>query len=81
MTSFEHRVKITSDRSLCFLVQTSDILESVCDFTKSNYCVSLPMKNNLEMFHEIKEITLYKSDIVKMHKIMENNGKLLRKSH
>ena len=47
-------------------------------FTKSNYCVSLPIKLNLEMFREIKEIP-FKSDMVKMHKITANNGKLLGK--
>ena len=44
-------------------------------YTKSNYCVSLPMRHNLEMFREMKEIT-YKHDKVKMHKITLNNGKL-----
>ena len=62
------RVRVTSDRSPCFLVQTSDYFESLCIFTKSIYCVSLPMKHKLEMLREIKEIA-YKHNIVKMHKI------------
>ena len=43
-------------------------MESFCIFTKSNYCVSLPVKHNFEMFHEVREI-LHKNDMVKMHKI------------
>ena len=46
-------------------------LESFCIFTKSNNCVSLPMKHNLEIFHEVREI-IHKNDMVKMRKIMEN---------
>ena len=41
--------------------------------------ISVYMKNNLEMFHEIKELTP-KNETVKMHKTMKNNRKLLRKS-
>ena len=37
-------------------------------FTKSNYCVSVPMKHNLEMFHEVREI-MHKNGMVKMLKI------------
>ena len=33
--------------------------------------ISLQMKHNLEMFHEVREI-MHKNDIAKMHKIMEN---------
>ena len=44
-------------------------MESFCIFTKSNYCVSLPVKHNFEMFHEVREI-LHKNDMVKMHEIM-----------
>ena len=43
-------------------------MERFCIFTKSNYCVSLPVKHNFEMFHEVREI-LHKNDMVKMHKI------------
>ena len=47
-------------------VARGKFLESFCSFTKSDYCVSLPMKHNLEMFFEIRE---HDSDMVKMHKI------------
>ena len=50
------------------IVQSS-FLESFCIFTKSNYCVLLPVKDNLEMYRETKQITLTK-DMVEMHKIM-----------
>ena len=49
------------DRYL-FIVQSSD-------FTKSQYCVSLSVKHNLEMFCEKKEITFI-NDMVEMNKIM-----------
>ena len=49
-------------------------------FTRSNYCVSFPMKHNLTMFHEVIEI-LHKNGMVKMHIITLNNEKLLKELH
>ena len=48
-----HVVRVTSYRSPSFLA----VAESFSIFRKSNYCISLTMKHNLEMFCKIKEIT------------------------
>ena len=78
MPSFEHtihvvgiRVRVTSDQSLSFLIQTLNHLESFSIFTKSSNCISLSMKHILEIFTEITEI-MSKNEMEKMHKIMED---------
>ena len=48
------RVRVTSDRSPSFLEQRLDFFENLCTFTKSNYYVSLPMEQNLEIFRDMK---------------------------
>ena len=58
-----------------FLIKTSEEMEK--HFLQR--VINVYMKNNLEMFHEIKEKTP-KNEKVKMHKTRKNNRKLLRKS-